>query len=193
MRAVNQQTSPVMTISSTPQAMHRKTQLAGALVARILGRWSDAWREVLASSLGAALAWVMAERLLGHPQPIFAAISAIVCLSPGLPSHTKQTMGLLLGVGTGIVVGEIILVLPDILPLLKIALAAFFAMLAAAAYGQLAVVPIQAGVSAILVVALGPAITGSVRMADVAVGAVVGLFLSQVLPAPEPSRRAKAD
>jgi uncharacterized membrane protein YgaE (UPF0421/DUF939 family) len=100
---------------------------------------------------------------------------------------------LLLGVGTGIVVGEIILVLPDTLPLLKIALAAFFAMLAAAAFGQLAVVPIQAGVSAILVVALGPAITGSVRMADVAVGAVVGLFLSQVLPAPEPSRSAKAD
>jgi hypothetical protein len=46
-------------------------------------------------------------------------------------------------------------------------LAAFFAMLAAASYAQLADVPIQAGVSAILVVALGPAITGSVRIADI--------------------------
>jgi uncharacterized membrane protein YgaE (UPF0421/DUF939 family) len=72
-------------------------------------------------------------------------------------------------------------------------LAAFFAMIAAASYGQLAVVPIQPGVSAILVVALGSATTGSVRMADVAIGAAVGFFISQVLPAPEHSRIAKAD
>jgi hypothetical protein len=96
-----------MTISSTPQAMHWKTQRAGALVARILDRWSDAWREALAAALGATLSWLLAELLLGHPQPIFAAISAIVCLSPGLPSHTKQTEGLLLGVATGIVIGEV--------------------------------------------------------------------------------------
>jgi len=106
-------------VPSTPQAMRREIQFAGELTTRILGRWSQAWREVLASALGAALAWVLAERLLGHPQPIFAAISAIVCLAPGLPSHTKQTKGLLLGVGTGIVVGELILTLPDIAPLLE--------------------------------------------------------------------------
>jgi Fusaric acid resistance protein-like len=92
---------------------------AGCHGARILGRWSGAWRQVLASALGAALAWVLAERLLGHPQPIFAPISAIGCLSPGLPSHTKQTMGLLLGVATGIVIGELTLTLPDTIPLLK--------------------------------------------------------------------------
>jgi fusaric acid resistance family protein len=182
-----------MTIRSSPQAMHRKTQLAGELAARILGRWSDAWREVLASALGAALAWVLAVRLLGHSQPIFAPISAIICLSPGLPSYTKQTMGLLLGVATGIVIGELALALPDSMPLLRIALAGFFAMIVAASYGQLAVVPIQAGVSAILIVTYGAATTGSVRMADVAVGAVVGLFFGQVLRAPERSQRAKAD
>ena len=87
--------------------MHWKTQRAGALVARILVRWSDAWREALAAALGATLSWLLAELLLGHPQPIFAAISAIVCLSPGLPSYTKQTEGLLLGVATGIVIGEV--------------------------------------------------------------------------------------
>jgi uncharacterized membrane protein YgaE (UPF0421/DUF939 family) len=112
--------------------MRRKIQLASELTARILGRWSDAWREVLASALGAALAWVLAERLLGHPQPIFAPISAIICLSPGLPSHTKQTIGLLLGVASGIVIGELALALPDTLPLLRLTLAAFVAMLAAA-------------------------------------------------------------
>jgi uncharacterized membrane protein YgaE (UPF0421/DUF939 family) len=180
-----------MMVPSTPPVIDRKIQLACELTARILGRWSHAWREVLASALGAALAWMLAERLLGHPQPIFAPISAIVCLAPGLPSHTKQTMGLLLGVGTGIVVGELILTLPDTVPLLKIVLAAFFAMIAAASYGQLPVVPIQAGVSAILVVTLGPAVTGSVRMADVAIGAAVGLLFSSMLPAPEQSAKAR--
>jgi len=133
--------------------------------------------------LGSCVVMVLAERLLGHPQPIFAAISAIVCLSPGLPSHTKQTEGLLLGVATGIVIGEPSLALPDGIPLLRITLAAFFSVIVAASYGQPAVVPIQAGVSAILVVAFGPATTGSVRMADVAVGAAVGFLLSEVLSA----------
>lgn len=167
--------------------------MAGELTARILGRWSHAWREVLAAALGAALSWFLAERLLGHPQPIFAAISAIVCLSPGLPSHTKQTGGLLLGVATGIVIGELSLALPDGIPLLRITLAAFFSMIVAASYGQPAVVPIQAGVSAILIVAFGPATTGSVRMADVAVGAAVGFLFSQVLSAVDKNRRARAD
>jgi len=150
-------------------------------LAIILRRWSADWREVLASALGAGLAWVLAQLLFGHPEPIFAPISAIICLAPGLPNHTKQTMGLLLGVATGIVVGELSLLVPDSFLLLRIVSACFFAMLVASAYGQSAVVPIQAGVSAILVVAIGPATTGSVRMIDVAVGAGVGLVISLAL------------
>jgi len=176
----------------------RRSHLAGELIARIFLRWSEARREALASALGAALSWFLAERLLGHPQPIFAAISAIVCLSPGLPSHTKQTGGLLLGVATGIVIGELttalsdnIPLLSDNIPLLKIALAAFLAMIVAASYGQSAVVPIQAGVSAMLVVAFGSATTGSVRMADVAVGAAVGFLFSQVLSAADQKRQGR--
>jgi Fusaric acid resistance protein-like len=113
------------------------------LVAKIFRRWSEAWREALASALAAALAWVLAERLFGHQQPIFAPISAIVCLSPGIPSHIKQTVGLVLGVATGIVIGELSLVLPNAFPLLKITLTAFLAMIVAASYGQAAVVPIR--------------------------------------------------
>jgi hypothetical protein len=119
----------------------RRSHLAGELSARIFLRWSEAWREALASALGAALSFFLAERLLGHMQPVFAAISAIVCLSPGLPSHTKQTEGLLLGVATGIVIGELSLALPDGIPLLRITLAAFFSVIVAASYGQPAVVP----------------------------------------------------
>jgi uncharacterized membrane protein YgaE (UPF0421/DUF939 family) len=128
---------------------------------------------------------------------VFAAISAVVCLSPRLPSHTKQIYGMLLGVATGIVIGEVSLALPGDMPLLRLILAPFLAMLIASAYGQAAVVPIQAGVSAIMVVAFGTATTGSARLADVAIGAVVGFLFSQILPLAKSFRRraqsAKAD
>jgi uncharacterized membrane protein YgaE (UPF0421/DUF939 family) len=151
------------------------------LFENIRHRWSGAWREALASALAAGLSWFLAQRIFGHQQPVFAAISAIICLAPGLASHSKQAVGLLLGVATGIVIGELSLTLPDGFPVLKVILAAFFAMIVAASYGQAVVTPIQAGVSAILIIAFGPATTGSVRMIDVAVGVAVGFIFSQAL------------
>ena len=176
--------------SSTSALSARLMAVMRKIIAKILARWSADWREVLASAFGAGLSWVLAQQLLGHPEPIFAPISAIICLSPGLPSHTRQTMGLLLGVATGILIGELSLALPDNVSM-RMILAPFFAMLVASAYGQAAVVSIQAGVSAILIVGFGPATAGSVRLIDVVVGAAVGLFLSQILEIA--NQRAKAN
>jgi uncharacterized membrane protein YgaE (UPF0421/DUF939 family) len=151
------------------------------LFENIRNRWSGAWREALASALASGLSWFLAQRIFGHQKPVFAAISAIICLAPGLVSHSKQAVGLLLGVATGIAIGELSLALPDGIPVLKVILAAFFAMIVAASYGQAVVTPIQSGVSAILIIAFGPATTGSVRMIDVAVGVAVGFIFSQAL------------
>ena len=63
--------------------MHWKTQRAGALVARILVRWSDAWREALAAALGATLSWLLASE------------------------SYQADRGLVAGVATGIVIGEV--------------------------------------------------------------------------------------
>lgn len=152
----------------------------------IVDRLRQTWRDAAASAVAAVLAWVAAQYLFGHPQPIFAAVSAVVCLSPGLPSHGRQAVGLLLGVAIGIGVGELALFLPDGIPLLRLGLAAFFAIAIAAVFGFPAVVPIQSGVSAILVLALGPEAAGPARMLDVAAGTVIGLFFSQVLLTPDP-------
>lgn len=154
----------------------------------IAGRWSDSWRDAMAAAVAAGLAWLLAQHLFDHPRPLFAAISAIVCLSPGLPSHFHQALGLLVGVAVGIVVGEFGLFIPDTLPLLRLVFVAFAAIVTAGLFGLPPVVPIQAGVSAVLVLALGPATAGSVRMLDVAVGAALGLFFSQVLLTPNPVR-----
>src|SRR5580765_5190938 len=76
-------------------------------------RWRSAWREVAAATIAALLAWVVAQKLFGHPHPIFAAVIAIVALGPGIASHRKQAWGLVLGVATGILVGEIALFIPN--------------------------------------------------------------------------------
>ena len=161
---------------------------ARRLVRTIGARWIENWRDAMASAVAAGLAWLLAQHLFGHPRPLFAAISAIVCLSPGLPSHFRQALGLLIGVAIGIVVGEFGLLIPDTMPLLRLAFVSFVAIVVAGFLGLPPVVPIQAGVSAILVLALGPATAGSVRMLDVAVGAALGLFFSQILLTPNPVR-----
>lgn len=159
-------------------------------------RFAQAWRDAAVSAIAAGIAWVLAIWLFGHPHPVFAAVTAIVCLSPGLPSHGKQAVGLMLGVATGIVIGEAAffllpegLLVPDGLSLLRLTVATFFSILIAAGFGQAAVVAIQAGCSAVLVLALGPHSAGLVRLEDVVVGVTVGLFFSQVLLTPNPVRQ----
>ena len=136
--------------------------------------------------MAAALSWLLARALFGHPQPLFAPIAAIICLAPGLPNHGRQAVGLVVGVATGIAVGEAALLVSDTFPALRLSLATFVAIMVASAYGLLPVVPIQSGVSALLVLALGPETAGTVRLLDVACGTAVGLLFSQVLFTPNP-------
>ena len=155
---------------------------------RVTARLAAAWRDAAAAAVAAALAWIVSVGLFGHHRPVFAAVSAIVCLAPGLPNHGRQAVGLILGVATGILVGELALLLPDTYPLLRVSFVAFFAILVAAGYGLAPVVPIQSGVSAVLVLALGPASAGTVRLLDVIAGTGIGLLFSQVLLTPDPVR-----
>lgn len=162
------------------------------LVRQVAGRLRTAFPDALAATVAGALAWGLSRVLIGHPHPVFAAVTAIVCLAPGLPNHGRQAVGLVLGVATGILVGEAALLLPDTIPTLRIGLASFVAIMIATGYGLAAVVPIQAGVSALLVLALGPESAGFARLLDVACGTSVGLLFSQVLFTPDPVRQLHA-
>ena len=74
-------------------------------------RWSKVWREVVASTIAAILAWIIAQQIFGHTHPIFASVIAIVCLAPDIPNYSKQAWSVVLGVATGILVGEIALMM----------------------------------------------------------------------------------
>lgn len=163
-----------------------------------LQRMALAWADALTASIAGASAWLLANWLLGHPNPVFAIVSAIVCLSPGLPNHGRQAAGLMLGVIIGIAMGELALLVPDgtvdsrFLPLMRMTGAVFLSIMLAASCGLLAVAPIQAGVSAVLVLAMGPENAGWNRMQDVTVGVGVGLVFSQILLTPDPRRQIEA-
>lgn len=163
-------------------------QLAG----RVAGRLRAALGDAVVATLASAVAWELSKILFGHPHPVFAAVTAIVCLAPGLPSHARQAVGVFTGVVTGVLVGGLALYLPDTIPTLRVAVATFGAIMIATAYGQPPVVPIQAGVSAVLVLALGAEYAGTVRLLDVACGAGVGLLFSQVLFTPDPVKQLRA-
>ena len=152
----------------------------------IIARWSNAWFDVLASSIAGAVAWILSQKLLGHPYPVFAAIVALVCLAPGLPSHARQAVGMLVGVGLGILVGELALAVANGMLLLRGFVATFVALMLASSFGLGPVVPIQAGVSTILVLVMGPQTAGYVRLLDSCVGIVVALLFSQLLLTPDP-------
>jgi uncharacterized membrane protein YgaE (UPF0421/DUF939 family) len=148
-------------------------------------RVKAAFTRVLAATLAAAMAYGAARLLLHQPQPIFAAITAIICLAPGIPSHFRQAVNLLIGVSIGIVIGELVFLLPESLgPYdvgeLRVGVAIFAAMLIATAFGLPPVVPIQAGASALLVILMGPKAAGLARFLDVLIGAATGLVFAVI-------------
>lgn len=159
-----------------------------SIARRVFERWSAGWADSLAAAVGAGLAWALSHQLLGHPQPVFAAVAAIVCLAPGLPNRGRQAINMMVGLVTGIVVGEGLLLIPVFNPALRLTIIAFTAMMAASSFGLAPVIAIQGGVSAILVLVLGPTMAGPTRLLDALVGTGVALVFSQVLLTPDPMR-----
>ncbi|HKH26963.1 MAG TPA: FUSC family protein [Sphingomicrobium sp.] len=154
----------------------------------VLGRWSAGWSDALAAAGAAGIAWSLAHELFGHPRPVFAGVAAVISLAPGLPSRAAQAVNMMLGLATGLVVGEVLLAVPVFDSGLRIALITFLAMMAALSFGLAPVIAIQGGVSGLLVIALGPTTAGATRLADALVGTGVALVFSQVVLTPNPVR-----
>jgi uncharacterized membrane protein YgaE (UPF0421/DUF939 family) len=148
------------------------------MLATLFERVRAAFTHAFAAAAAAAFAYWVARYFLGHPQPIFAAISAVICLAPGIPNHLRQGLGLMIGVTTGIFIGELALLVPFELGEMRLASATFLAMMVASLFGLAPVVPIQAGASAMLVLLLGPQSAGLVRFMDVTVGVSIGLAIA---------------
>lgn len=134
-----------------------------------------AW-PVAQAAVAAGIAWFLAHTVLGHPQPFFASIAAVVALAAGVGGRGTQAAQMLVGVATG----ELLVLVLGTGPL-EVTFAAAVAMLAMAAASTQPLPLIQAGASAVLVVTLQSPETGGERDLDALVGGVVALFISQIL------------
>jgi len=151
----------------------------------------DRWRRVrldasfaLQSGLAAGAAWLVARELVGHDQPFFAPIAAVIVLSASAGLRWQRTLELVGGVALGIALADVLIVLAGV-GVVQIVSVVTIAILVTVFLGGGNLAVAQAASSAVLVVALTPR-EGDLnldRFVDALVGGGVGLLvMSLVLP-----------
>ncbi|AHY47572.1 Fusaric acid resistance protein-like [Rubrobacter radiotolerans] len=143
-----------------------------------------AW-PVLQAAVAAGVAWALALVFLDNPQPVFAPTAAVVALAARVGGRGTQAAEMLVGVAVGVGVGALLVLVLET-GTVQIALAAAVAMLVVAAISNGPLPLIQAGGTAVLVIALQTPGTGSSRVLEALVGGGVALVVSQVLLSPNP-------
>ena len=171
-------------------------------VRRARRRVADVGWSIVQTPVAAALAWYIAHTLLGHPQPFFAPVAAAVSLSKGTLLRGQCALQLIVGVVIAIGVGTAVKAVASSPPgrssAVAIAVAVLLALVAALAVGggffeQGALFVNQSATSAILMIAVAGAATGSERLSDALIGSGVTFVITVVLfprrpPAAHPGR-----
>lgn len=150
---------------------------------------------ILQRAAAAVIAFVIARWIGDHQGVFFAPIAAIVSLNTDVGDRGFNALKLLLGVFTGIIIGELaLLVVGNQVAALGIATLLAIAVATVAGGSRLTIA--QAAASAVLTISVVGGGTGWERLADALVGAGVALVFTQVLFTPNPLRllrRAEAD
>ena len=138
---------------------------------------------ILQAAVAASLAYFVAEVLVGHEQPFFAPIAAVICLSVTLGQRNRRAIELVFGVAVGLMVADLlVLVIGN--GTLQIAVVVLLAMAAAVFFGGGTMLVNQAAVSAVLVVVLQPPedVFSPDRFVDALVGGGVALGINYLFP-----------
>jgi uncharacterized membrane protein YgaE (UPF0421/DUF939 family) len=166
----------------------RRSRFAEAFsesAARAGKRLRGAWLPLVQVTAAAALAWFIAHDVLGHPQPFFAPIAAILSLSVSIGQRGRRALEMMTGVFVGILIADAVIVLFGS-GVVQIAMAIGLSMTIAVILGGGVMLVNQSGASAAIVVALGASEAGTERIVDAAIGGVIALIFSQLLFAPKP-------
>jgi uncharacterized membrane protein YccC len=158
-------------------AMRGRLSSQGALARLRENLWP-----VAQTAIAAALAWLLATAVLGHANPVFAPIAAIVSLGATRGQRARRAVELMLGVAVGITAGDLLTSVIGI-GVWQLGVIVALAMAAAMSLGAGLLLLSEAGVSATLVATLQPTTRGfpPTRLLDVLVGGAVALVFSQLL------------
>src|SRR3954454_14076420 len=145
------------------------------------------------TALGAALAWVIATEVIGHPRPFFAPIAATISLGLTLGARNRRTVEMVVGVSLGVLIGDLLTSAIG-QGTWQIALFVALAMTAAVLVGGGPLLVSQAASPAVLVATLAPP-SGGIdlsRSIDALVGGAVGLAINYLLPIDAVGRARRA-
>jgi hypothetical protein len=149
----------------------------------VFGRLGAGVWPILQTAVAASLAWFLASAALGHDQPFFAAIAAVVSTGVVVGQEGRRAIELVFGVACGLAVADL-LVLAIGTGTVQIGIVVALAMAAAMVLGGGTLLITEAGVSALLAITLEPSTTGlsPERFIDALVGSGVALAVRAVFP-----------
>lgn len=156
------------------------------------GRLRKSALPILQCAVGAAIAWYVAHRIVGHPAPYFAPMAAVISIGVAFGARIRRSVELVVGVSVGIGIGDLFISRVGTGPW-QIALVVAVAMGSAIFLDGGAVIPMQAASSAVLVATLYPPHSAGayLRVTDSLVGGLVGIAVVAIFPL-HPVRRARA-
>jgi uncharacterized membrane protein YgaE (UPF0421/DUF939 family) len=134
------------------------------------------------TAVAAAISWTFAHEVLGHEQPVFAAIAAVVALGTTRGERGRRAVELVGGILIGITIADLLLLAIPWTPL-RLMIGALLAMSAALLLRGSNILTNQAAVWSILVATI-PAPEGTLvpsRFFDGLVGVTTALVFSQLL------------
>lgn len=163
----------------------RLAELQRRSKATLRDRWHRLRGNVLLAvqtGVAAGLAWFVAHTVVGHPQPFFAPIAAVITLAVSVGQRLRRAAELVLGVAVGIAVGDAIILLIGT-GAWQLGLVVTLALLVAVFVGGTAPLLTQSASSAVLVATLAPPINGIYydRFFDALIGGLVGLAVMALL------------
>jgi uncharacterized membrane protein YgaE (UPF0421/DUF939 family) len=145
-------------------------------------------RPILQTAVAASLAWLFATEVVGHSQPFFAPISAVVTLGLTVGQRRRRAVELAIGVSVGIGIADL-LVSAIGTGTWQVGVVTGLAMLAATLVGGGTLLASQAGASAVLVATLQPPEGFDfTRSLDALVGSVTALVVAAVVLPIDPVR-----
>lgn len=154
-----------------------------ASVRRRLDRWRNRAFFIAQCALAAAIAWAIARYAVGHRQPFFAPVAAMVCLGFSFGQRIRRVAEVMVGVAVGVGVGDLFVKLFGT-GVIQIVFVVALAMSVAVLLGAGNLMTTQAGVQAALVTTLLPNPgAGFSRWLDAVIGGAVALAAATIAPA----------
>ena len=160
---------------------------------RGLARLRDRWPLLAQIGVAVFLSWFIAGTVLGHDQPFFAPVTAILGLGLTYGQRLRRIVEVAVGVAIGVLTGDVIvLLLGGGAWQMALVVVAAMAIAVVVSSGQLVVM--QAGVQAVFIVAfVASAGAGLSRWLDALVGGAVAIVIGTLAPTSPISRpRAQA-